>query len=878
MTLAKYQKKRHFDQTPEPRGTAQKSHGSLRFVVQKHAASRLHYDFRLELDGTLKSWALPKGPSLNPADKRLAIMVEDHPLEYRTFEGTIPEGNYGAGTVMVWDEGNYAAAAATDLRDSERLLREGLEKGHLTFVLNGHKLKGEFALVKLRRSKEKNAWLLLKKGDSWATDADVTKRSESVQSGRSLDEIARSNGKVWKSGRAAKSRSRPRIGARHVAGPTGELDLGDAPKERFPGRIRPMLAHPVAAPFDRTGWLFEVKWDGYRAIAEVDGQRVALYSRNHQPYEHRFAPVVESLRRLGHRAVLDGEIVVVDGKGRSQFQLLQNYQTTGKGTLLYYVFDLLYLDGRDLRRLPLRRRKVLLQQILGDLPNVRLSEHIEEQGVAFFQAAAAQGIEGVMAKEAQSRYQEGLRSHCWLKIKAHRRQEAIICGYTEPRGSRAHLGALVLGVYKDKELVHVGHAGGGFDGRMLEDLGARLDPLVQSACPFRKKPPTNAPVHWVAPKLVCEVRFQDWTDDGVMRFPIFIGLREDKPAHAVHREEIEAAPKPIAPKHENDAMPQQQETSEKKQPPAVPEQTTHAGTAPANRRPILTNLQKVYWPDEGYTKGDLIAYYREVAPVIVPYLRDRPESLNRHPNGIKGKNFFQKDVSHQPPPEWVQTVPLPSQGSSKGRTSINYLLCQDEPTLLFMANLGCIELNPWHSRVGSLDKPDYLIIDLDPEGVPFDTVIDAAIAVRKALDRVDAPSLCKTSGKRGLHIFVPLAAAYSYDQARQFAQIIAAVVHQQLPATTSLIRSPKLRQGRVYLDCFQNARGQTLAAPYSVRPYPGATVSAPLSWREVRHGLDPARFTIRTMAKRLDKVGDLWQPVLGPCIDLIACLERLSKK
>jgi bifunctional non-homologous end joining protein LigD len=851
MGLQKYQEKRHFDATPEPAGSRQRTRGPLRFVVQKHRASNLHYDFRIEVDGVLKSWAVPKGPSLNPDDKRLAMMVEDHPFDYRNFEGIIPKGNYGAGEVIIWDEGTYCSRETPDRDESTRHLREGLQAGHITIVVNGQKLKGEFALLKLKRA-ENNAWLLVKKRDQYASDSDVRADERSVRSGRTLEEIAAEEEAAQK--RAIKPvrarRSRKRFAVR------------EAPRAPMPRRVRPMLAALVDEPFDRKGWLFELKWDGYRAVAEVGKNGVSFYSRNSKSFEQRFAPIVESLRELGHEAVLDGEVVVVDSRGRSNFQLLQNYQRTGEGDLRYYAFDVLHLDGYDLRPLPLHRRKELLGRLVEGLPNVLLSEHVEEQGVAFFQAVERQGLEGVMAKDAKSPYREGMRGGEWLKIKAHQRQEAVIGGFTEPKGSRTGLGALVLGVYEGDDLVYIGHTGGGFDTRALEDMRARLEPLEQRTCPFRVKPATNAPAHWVEPRLVCEVRFQEWTDEGILRHPIFLGLREDKPARSVRREVPAPAP------------------GETHSTPVVaasrlrPSRTVGGnGKPPAT--PDITNPDKVYWPDEGYTKGDLIGYYRAVAPFILPYLRDRPESLHRHPNGINGQSFFQKDVSRQPPPAWVATATV--RHESDGRP-ITYILCQDQPTLLYLANLGCIELNPLHVRVESLDRPDYLVIDLDPEAIPFEHVVHVALEIRKTLEKAGAQCCCKTSGKRGLHVYVPLAARYDDDQARQFAEIVANVVNRKLPQTTSVVRSPTQRQERVYLDFLQNRRAQTLAAPYSVRPYPGATVSTPLRWSEVKKGLDPARYTIRTVPRRLDRVGDLWKPVLGPGIDLADCLERLARQ
>ena len=527
MSLTTYHQKRKFSATPEPRGRQHSSGGALRFVVQKHdACALLHYDFRLELDGVMKSWAVPKGPSLNPNDKRLAVMVEDHPLDYRTFEGTIPAGNYGAGTVMVWDEGFYAAAPVNNRSDSEQAMREGLAKGHLKISLDGTKLKGEFSLVRLNRGK-KQGWLLIKSRDEWASEDEVSEQDRSIVTGRNLDEIA-NNAK----GKLPKQTKRTKKIKPAPAAPITD----DGRKAPMPHHIKPMLATLVDKPFDRPDWLFEVKWDGYRAIAEVAPPKVLLYSRNGISLADHFEPIVESLRELGCRAVLDGEVVAVDDEGRSRFQLLQNYQKSGKGQLLYYVFDLLYLDGRDLRGLPLRRRKELLSKIIGGLPDVRLSEEIEENGVAFFNAARERGLEGIVAKDGEAAYRDGIRGRAWLKIKTHGRQEAVICGFTEPRGKREHMGALILCVYEDRDLIYIGHTGGGFGAKGLKELWRQLQPLVQAKCPFKKKPKTNAPAHWVRPELVCEVSFQEWTNDGSMRQPIFLGLREDKAADAVRRE------------------------------------------------------------------------------------------------------------------------------------------------------------------------------------------------------------------------------------------------------------------------------------------------------------------------------------------------------
>jgi bifunctional non-homologous end joining protein LigD len=858
MTLKRYRQKRHFDRTPEPAGHVEKHPGLLRFVVQKHAARRLHYDFRLELGGVLKSWAVPKGPSLDPADKRLAIMVEDHPLDYRTFEGIIPAGNYGAGTVMVWDEGTYHALGAAGRAETERALTEGLEKGSLKFVLEGQKLKGEFALVKLRKGE--NQWLLIKHRDDYARSEDVRAADRSAASGRTLDEIAAAKDRSWQSDRKASTRGSAlaqRVAARVEHAKPDPVHLGDAPQAKMPHQVRPMLATPVTEPFDRADWFFEVKFDGFRAIAEVENQQVRLYSRNQLSYVDRFPAVVTALAHLGHDAVLDGEIVVMDEKGRPRFELLQNYAKEGQGQLAYQVFDMLHLDGHDLRSLPLRRRKEILQRIVPEASPIRFSEHIEEQGILFFRVVVEHGLEGVIAKNAGSRYLEGRRATSWLKLKVRQRQEAVIGGFTAPRGSRERFGALVLGVYQGPDLVYIGHTGSGFDSRGLEDVYARLAPLVQKGCPFRQKPATNMPARWVAPRLVCEVMFQEWSRDGRMRFPIFLGLRDDKPPEAVHREEAQE-PSTMLASNEND------ETSGSSAEPQA-----------ASPEPKLTNLTKIYWPDDGYTKGDLIDYYRTVADILVPHLVDRPQSLHRHPNGIAKSSFFQKNVGNQPPPAWVKTTPIISENDGDAHT---YLLCQDEASLLYMANLGCIEINPWASRLGALNRPDYVVIDLDPEDVPFERVIETARVVHELLDQIGAASVCKTSGKRGLHIYVPLGARYDYELAKQFAELIARLVHGRLPETTSLARMPAHRQKRVYLDYVQNGRGKTLAAAYSVRPVPGAPVSTPLVWREVKRGLDPHKFTIRTVPKRLKRVGDLWRPVLGEGVNLEQCLARLASK
>lgn len=824
MGLSKYRAKRKFDETPEPAGKQGANKDTLRFVVQKHAASRLHYDFRLELDGVLLSWAVPKGPSLNPADKRMAMAVEDHPLDYRDFEGIIPKGNYGAGTVMVWDEGTYHADGETDPVTSRKLLKAGLKKGDLKFVLHGQKLHGSFVLVKTKMSE--NSWLLIKHRDEYVDEVDVTAQDRSVKTGRSLEEIAKEaveKSKVWQSNRRSND---------------GDPILRD---------VQPMLARLTDTAFDRPGWLFETKWDGYRAIAQVEKGNVKLYSRNGNSFVDDYPPVVDALGELRHDAVLDGE-VVIEKSGKTSFQDLQNYKKTGRGNLRYKVFDLLWLDKHDLRNFPLRDRKTLLCKLLNGIDRLDYSDHTEEHGIKLFEQVVKKDWEGIIAKNADSNYQMGRRGDDWLKIKSIRRQEAVVGGFTAPRGSRKGLGALLLGVYDDAGKLHyIGHTGGGFTEKTLSDVHSRLKKLTRKTPPFIEAVKPNEPATWVKPELVVEVKFQEWTESGTMRQPIYVGWREDKPAKDVRREVPEEGLQEL-------------------------EQPSEKFEKVGKRQLKLTHLDKVYWPDDGYTKGDLIDYYRRIAPTILPYLKDRPESLHRHPNGIEASSFFQKDVQDQPP-AWVKTQKIYSESNEK---ELNWLVCNDEATLVYMANLGCIELNPWHSRVKSLEKPDYLLIDIDAKTTTFQNVVKTVRVVKDVLDRLGIKGYPKTSGKTGLHVCVPLGAKYDYDQAKQFTELLMRLVHTELPDITSLERSPSKREGQIYLDFLQNRKGQTMAAPYSLRPVPGATVSTPLTWDEVNAELDPREFTMRTIFDRIDDIGDLWKPVLGKGIDLKKVLKKLE--
>jgi bifunctional non-homologous end joining protein LigD len=909
MSLTLYKKKRQFENTPEPEGKkVASSSRELRFVVQKHAASRLHYDFRLEMEGVLKSWAVPKGPSLNPDDKRLAMMVEDHPFEYRSFEGTIPEGNYGAGTVIVWDEGTYEPIELVegDKSRKEKLLLEQLKAGNLKIRLNGKKLKGDYALVHTK-GREENAWLLIKKKDKHATSKDVTQKDESVISGKTLEEVAGSKGK--KEPTPASTSKRTKIS--DLAKPPKEEKTASGKKKEVPRdtkmknllqkgkaaaydtNLKPMLASLTEEAFDSEDWIFEIKWDGYRAVAGLNNGEVELQSRNNLSFSKKYHPITDALRNWKVDAVVDGEIVAVNDDGVTDFQQLQAWQKTGKGQLMYYVFDILWLDGVSVMHLPLVERKEILKSILPPESIIKYSDHIPAAGKDFFEVALKEGLEGIMAKKGDSLYSPGVRTQQWLKIKTHRRQEVVIGGFTKGRNSRQYFGALILGVYENDDLIYIGHTGSGFNQKSLGDMYKKLQPLITDSCPFKKKPKTNMPAVWIKPELVAEVKFQEWTNENILRIPIFLGMREDKNAREVRKEQANNSNPPSAATEESSASEKQvkKPASKKTQPKA-------AATTSGRRKKVkteissdsllndtdkeqhvtvdsqelkFTNLGKLYWKNENLTKRDTLNYYHRIAPFILPYMNDRPQSLNRHPNGVGGISFYQKDVTGKIP-DWIKTFDYVSESDGENK---QFLVCSNEASLLYMANWGCIEMNPWHSRISSPGNPDYCVIDLDPEKIGFEKVIETANVVKKVLDELQIDSYCKTSGATGLHIYIPLGAKYNYDQSKQLAELIVQFVHEEIPEFTSLERSPKKRQQKVYLDYLQNRSIQTLAAPYSLRPKEGATVSTPLHWEELKKGLSPANFTILNIFDRLKNEGDLFQPVLQKGIDLSKTLKRI---
>lgn len=842
MSITKYNEKRNFNSSAEPKGEIKKSGNELVFVVQKHAASHLHYDFRLEMDGVLKSWAVPKGPSMNPDDKRLAVMVEDHPYDYKDFEGNIAEGNYGAGNVIVWDNGTYLPIDTVNTDDAEKTLLKGLEKGHLRFILKGKKLKGEFSLVKLK-GKQDNAWLLIKHTDEFSNNSDVLAENKSVLTGITLEKLEQNQKN------ATSSKKKVKI-----------VDEKENSGNTTPEFIEPMLAETAKKPFINADWLFEIKYDGYRTIAVVDKENVKLFSRNKLSFTANFKAIAEALKNVGHNVVLDGEVVIEDETGRSDFQLLQNYQKSGKGTLKYYVFDILNLDGNDTRSLTLVERKELLKLLITPLKlsNVIYSEHVLEKGESFFENAIKHNYEGVMAKAANSPYRSGKRSHEWLKIKITRQEEAIIVGITEPKGARNYFGALLLAQYEGKSLKYIGNCGTGFDEKTLKDLYGRFKASFTDKPAFTKKINLKSKVQWMKPKFVCQVKFTEWTESKHMRHPVFIGLRTDKKPEDVIGISSEKEPEANGKAENPDNKTATNNTIDLK----IGKINLH-----------LTNQHKIYFPDDGYTKGDIINYYSEVAEIMLPYLINRPQSMNRFPDGINGKSFYHKDVDISKIPSWLETSQIYSE-SNKGE--IDYLLCNNKATLLYMANLGCIEINPWNSSVKNIQNPDWIVIDLDPEKIDFKEVVRTALVVKDVMEELETDCYCKTSGATGLHIYIPLAAQYEYDTVKIFAELIAHTVNVRLPETTSIVRPLNQRQNRVYIDFLQNRIGQTLAAPYSVRPKPGATVSTPLHWIEVNEKLSPQQFTIKNTLKRLKQEGDLWKPVLEKGTDISKILQSIS--
>ena len=904
--LKDYKKKRDFSKTREPKpSSSDQTPGSLRFVVQQHAARRLHYDFRLELDGVLKSWAVPNGPSLDPQEKRLAVMVEDHPIDYSSFEGVIAHGNYGAGQVIVWDAGTYSPDekgrfSFGDRTEAEERLHKGLEKGKLSFTLRGHKLRGSWTLVRTSRSDKD--WLLIKHRDKLADpDRDVLEDERSVQSGLTLSDL--------KSGRLPDPVKADGLSPLHEVGN----------QESFPSRLSPMLARILDKPFSHDDWLFEPKLDGYRVLAFLQGGRVTLLSRNGIDLTSVFPTVVKELElQPAGEMVLDGEIVALDENGLPDFGLLQQYTGLDKSivdrpvtsiAITYYPFDLLHLDGSGLQQIPLHQRKKTLNQILIPGDSVQPVEYVEADGESFFRAAVQLGLEGMVAKRRDSLYEPGKRSRLWLKVKAVRAQEFVVGGHTRGAGERLEtFGALLVGYYEGAELRYAGRVGTGFNQSTLKETRGLLSSLKSDQCPFAPDPELDkAENRWIRPELVAQVKFAQWTADGRLRAPVFLGLRDDIDPNEVRREQQEADTGP------RETPIQSLSDSPDDDVAGVLEQLSGNQekllAEIAGHRISLTNLNKVLWPAAGstppVTKRDLIRYYARTASVLLPHLEYRPMTLTRYPDGIQGQGFYQKHYE-QNLPEFVETVRL---FSSHNEGDGDYILVNNLPTLIWLAQLANIELHPWLSRTvqepdathlnttftGSketidksvLNNPDFIVFDLDPyiysgkekEGdepelnrKAFAKVAEVARALKDILDELSLSSFLKTSGKTGLHIYVPILRQYDYTVTRKTCELIGRFLMQQRPKDVTMEWSVSKRGGKIFLDHNQNVRSKNMASIYSLRPLPGVPVSTPISWDEL-DGMYPTSLNIHSVPDRIEKMGDLWADILGAKHDLSRLLE-----
>jgi bifunctional non-homologous end joining protein LigD len=831
--LALYRAKRSADRTPEPSGAVGSQPGR-RFIVHQHAATRLHFDLRLELEGVLKSWAVPRGPSADPTDKRLAVHVEDHPIEYGDFEGIIPEGNYGAGAVIVWDRGLWVA-----LEDPI----EGMKKGKLLFELRGYKLRGVWTLVKIKKAEKE--WLLIKERDAYVSTNGDSYPPGSVLSGLTVEEL--------------------RDGSKKAAEVTAELKKLKVPVRAVRADdVAPMLAETREEPFSRAGWLFEVKLDGYRMRAVKENGQARLITRNGNDYSAAFPELIRPIAALPYANVLmDGELVILDDAGRPSFQRLQNRARIGRtpdirhasvespGTL--YVFDLMALEGFDLRSLPLVKRKALLRKVLPEAGPLKYSEHFEKEGEALYDQAVGMGLEGIVAKQADSPYKSG-RSDLWLKVRADKTGDFVVVGFTEPRGSRGGFGALHLGGYRDGKLVYAGRAGSGFSAKQLKEVSDRLEELAIDRPAFEGPVPAEKESRWVKAELVAEVRYKEVTDDGLLRQPVFLRFRDDKKPEECVLESVASV-----------------ERSE----PVIELESSRSAPRSAGMDIKFTNLAKVFWPDEGYTKGDLIEFYRAISPWMLPYLTERPLVLTRYPDGINGKSFFQKDAP-QYAQDFVRTVTIWSEDSQR---ELDYFVCDTEASLLYIANMGAILLHVWSSCVATLETPDWCILDLDPKEAPFTDVVTVALAVKALCDDIGLPTGIKTSGSTGLHVLIPLGRQCTYEQSRTLGGLLARVVASRLSEIATVTRQVQKRGGKVYLDYVQNGHGRLLVAPFSVRPLPGAPVSTPITWDEVTPSLDIRAFTIRNVPDRMRSLpSDPLIPVLSETPDLVDALARLQSQ
>ncbi|HSS75189.1 MAG TPA: DNA ligase D [Thermoanaerobaculia bacterium] len=909
MALEEYRRKRDFKATPEPAGQAAPGKGkkkgktkALSFVIQKHAAGRLHYDFRLELEGVLKSWAVPKGPSLDPGEKRLAVQVEDHPLEYGGFEGIIPKGQYGGGTVVLWDRGTWTPW------ESEGDPVESFRKGKLKIHLEGEKLRGGWTLVRMhgRQGGDKGEnWLLIKENDETAkpgsADAIIQERPESVESGKTVEEMAADPDRVWESNRPEKTgdsfkskvaalatkaaEATKQVARRGGSGRKGggstrpetgtlaseTLDpstLPGAKKARMPELIKPELATLVDTPPAGDEWFHEIKYDGYRALCHLDDGEARLFTRQGNDWTDRFAPLAREAADLPiGQAVLDGEVVVLQPDGSSSFQALQNALSESRSRdLIYIIFDLLYLDGYDLRPVALKTRKEALAKLLaGHSGAIRFGDHVHGAGEDFYRQVCGYGLEGIISKRASLPYRAG-RSKEWVKLKCLKRQELVIVGFTDPEGTRTGFGALLLAVHDGKDLVYAGKVGTGFTERSLVDLHRRLEKLVVDKPAF-KNPPKGAEArrsHWVKPQLVAEVAFAEWTGDGILRHPAFQGLREDKKPEEVVRERPADPPGPSPEPAAKKPVGKKAAVKIKKGPkPNLRPEPEEGPTPPQGRgrNPEIllagvrfTNPAKVLYPDVKVTKRELGIFYTRIADWILPQIANRPLTLVRCPEGLSGPSFYQKHINEQ------FGAAIYRVDVEEGGAVVPYGALDSLDGLLSLVQMGVLEIHIWGSHRDQIEQPDYVVFDLDPdEGLPWEKVAEGAITTRDFLANLGLRTFLKTTGGKGLHVVLPLTRRADWDEIKAFAKAVAEAVVAAEPKKYTAKMSKADRKGKVYIDYLRNGRGATSIAPFSTRARPGAPVSAPLFWEELETGVRANTWTVRNLPDRLEALpGDPW--------------------
>jgi len=899
LSIREYHNKRDFIKTPEPVGNTDRrtKSSSMKFVVQKHDARRLHYDFRLETkEGVLKSWAVPKGFSLDPKAKRLAVMTEDHPLDYLLFEGVIPQGNYGGGTVIVWDTGTYS---------TDKELSDQLRNGKIIITLSGQKLKGRYLLIRRKiQEAEDNQWFLIKGNDQYTSDEDLTiSRPDSVLTGRNNEDLENKKQEETDHNQLEKKKTK----LQKKLGPNDRQNRTKKTKnlthdEKFPSTCKPMLGTLVDTPFDSSEWVFEVKWDGVRAILflNTEEQIHELKSRNNKLITHRYPELLSQLKsaiNCKESAILDGEIVVLNEKGFPDFQEHQRRMNVDHSKDIerlakeipstYYFFDILYIDGRNVQTLPFVERRQILSNVVMSNDRIRISDFIEDKGIEAFEKIKDFKLEGMMAKRKSSRYIQGTRSADWLKIKNIKTQDCVVIGFTKGEGNRqGYFGSLLLAMYNERgELVFVGHSGSGFDFDTLGKIYKELEKITNDSCPIRYVPYTNRDPVWVRPELVAEVKFHGWTNDRIMRAPIFLRIREDKSPDECRIETEE---------HLSEVIRRTDDAS-----------TYHTGNnRQSSNKLLFSNLDKIFWNEtkdhKVLTKGDLIDYYEKISECILPYLKDRPLSLSRYPDGALGKHFYHKNWVKEKP-EYVETVKVYSESSGG---IINYIVCNNKDTLLWLANLGCIEMHPWYSRVKDFDSckgqelnedicglnfPDFIVFDLDPyiySGLEtaveepeyningFKAVVEVAYYLKDLFKGLNISSYVKTSGKTGLHIFVPVISSYTYDQTRRFSEVIGNMLVKTYPRKITMEWKTIKRKGKVFFDHNQNSKGKTLASIYSVRPTASATVSMPIEWKELS-SIVPTDFNLLNVPSA-PKKGDPWKTILEQKQDINKILESIE--